>query len=130
MKRMGAGVAARRGDEVLLVRRRDNGLWDIPGGAGRLEWPTRAARRELREETGLRVGRLARLGVWAHRHAYPDGRQVDWTTHVFTAAYAGGEPRAGDAAAEVRWWPVRALPTGISETTARYFAALRAQADI
>lgn len=133
-RRVGAGVAVCRGaplngQEVLLIRRGDNGLWDIPGGGTHWwETPARAARRELREETGLRAGRLGALGRWRHRHTYPDGNVVDWTTHVFRAAYAGGEVRAGDDAAQARWWPISALPTDVSGATAAYFAALRAQA--
>ena len=137
MRRIGAGVAVCRpgaldGGEVLLIRRGDNGRWDIPGG-GKHWWesPARAARRELREETGLRVGPLTRLGVWrgpAHRHIYPDGNVVDWTTHVFVAAYVGGEVRAGDDAAQARWWPLAALPADVSGATAAYFAALGARA--
>jgi ADP-ribose pyrophosphatase YjhB (NUDIX family) len=55
--RAGASVAAFRGDEVLLVRRGKppfEGRWSLPGGA--LNWgetAADAARRELREETGL-----------------------------------------------------------------------------
>ena len=130
-RRVGAGVAVCRPGEVLLIRRGDNGRWDIPGG-GKAWWeaPALAARRELREETGLWVGRLRRLGVWrgpAHRHTYSDGNVVDWTTHVFRAAYAGGVARAGDDAVQARWWPLAALPTDVSGATSTYFAALRAR---
>ncbi|MHA0035573.1 NUDIX domain-containing protein [Deinococcus sp. PESE-13] len=128
MKRTGAGIAVRRGAEVLLVHRRDDGQWDVPGGGSEgHEAPEDTARRELREETGLTVGEVRPLGVWRHRYTYPDGNVVDWTTHVFTAAYAGGEARASDDAARVEWWPLSALPQDVSETTAKYFAALRAQ---
>lgn len=57
-----------------FVQRRDEpgllqGLWEFPGGKlDPGESPLRGARRELREETGLRVGRLAPLGTI--RHAY------------------------------------------------------------
>ena len=128
MKRNGAGIAVRRGAEVLLVRRSDDGQWDVPGGGKRLlESVVKAARRELREETGLAVGELRLLGVWHHRHVYPDGNAVNWTTHVFTAAYAGGAARASDDAARLSWWPLSALPGDVSETTAQYFAALHSQ---
>ncbi|BBN96065.1 hypothetical protein DEIGR_100480 [Deinococcus grandis] len=127
IRRMGAGVAVLRGEEVLLVRRGDNALWDVPGGgadAGESREDT--ARRELREETGLSVGALRSLGVFPHRHTYPDGNVVAWETHVFTADFAGGVPRASDDAAEVRWWPLSALPVDVSGATRAYFAALTA----
>lgn len=127
IRRMGAGVAVLRGEEVVLVRRGDNALWDVPGGGSDAgESPEDTARRELREETGLSVGALRSLGVFPHRHTYPDGNVVAWETHVFTADFAGGESRASDDAAEVRWWPLSALPDDVSEATRAYFAALTA----
>lgn len=127
MKRTGAGIAVLQGQEVLLIRRRDNGLWDVPGGGKHLlEAPAQTARRELSEETGLSVGPLRELGIWQHRHTYPDGNVVDWTTHVFTAAYTGGAAQAQDDAAEVQWWPLDNLPTALSEVTQSYLTALRA----
>ncbi|MFK7600979.1 NUDIX domain-containing protein [Deinococcus sp. SM5_A1] len=112
--------------KVLLIRRGDNGLWDVPGGGLESgEMPEAAARRELSEETSLSVGALRPLAVFQHSYTYPDGNVVDWTTHVFTAAYSSGEAQAGDDAHEARWWPLQALPQAISETTISYFAALR-----
>ena len=126
-RRMGAGIAVMNGGDVLLVRRGDNALWDVPGGGAEAgETPEDTARRELREETGLSVGALRSLGVFPHRHAYPDGNVVAWETHVFTADFAGGEPHASDDAAQVRWWPLAALPDDVSEATGTYFAALTA----
>ncbi|MFZ1108832.1 MAG: NUDIX domain-containing protein [Rhodomicrobium sp.] len=58
----GASVAVFRGNEVLLVRRGKppfEGYWSLPGGA--LQWGetvAEAARRELREETGLLASNL------------------------------------------------------------------------
>jgi ADP-ribose pyrophosphatase YjhB (NUDIX family) len=60
---VGIGVAVLRGDAVLLARRGRPpamGAWSLPGGAQKLgESVEAAARRELAEETGLRVGALA-----------------------------------------------------------------------
>lgn len=126
MKRVGAGVAVLKGAEVLLIRRGDNGLWDVPGGGMKPgETPEAAARRKLTEETSLSVGVLRSLAVFQHPHVYPDGNVVEWETHVFTAEYAGGEVQVGDDAHEARWWPLNALPHAVSDATARYFAALR-----
>lgn len=47
-------VYPRRGDKLLLIRHRRLGVWLPPGGECQLgERPQEAARRELREETGL-----------------------------------------------------------------------------
>lgn len=133
-QRVGAGVAAlnARG-EVLLVRRRDNALWDLPGGgvnAG--EEVEAAARRELREEAGLNTGPLRLLGVFsgdAHRHTYPDGNTDAWVTVLYLARQPEGEARAGDDAAEVAWWPLSALPSDVGEATRAYFRVLIGAAD-
>jgi 8-oxo-dGTP diphosphatase len=85
---------------LLLVRRaRDPaaGMWSLPGG--RIEpgeTPAEAAAREVLEETGLviRVGRLlATADIW-------DGV---YRVHDFAAEVVGGQLRAGDDAADVRW---------------------------
>ncbi|KAM3115263.1 NUDIX hydrolase [Phormidesmis sp. 146-33] len=52
---------------IVLIRRRDNGLWGLPGGM--VDWgediPT-AIKRELSEETGLEVDKIRRLvGVYS-----------------------------------------------------------------
>jgi len=52
---------------IVLIRRRDNGLWSLPGGM--VDWgeniPT-AVRRELTEETGLEVAQIRRLvGIYS-----------------------------------------------------------------
>lgn len=126
MRRVGAGVAVLRAGEMLLIRREDDGLWDVPGGGSESgEAPQETARRELAEETGLSVGVLRPLTVFQHQHTYPDGNLVEWETHVFTADHPGGEVRAGDDALEVGWWPLNALPQATSQTTDHYFAALR-----
>ena len=52
---------------IVLIRRRDNGKWSLPGGM--VDWgediPT-AVRRELAEETGLELVKIRRLvGVYS-----------------------------------------------------------------
>ncbi|EYB68175.1 hypothetical protein DEIPH_ctg025orf0005 [Deinococcus phoenicis] len=132
-QRVGAGVAVLNDrDEVLLVRRGDDGLWDLPGGAVNVGEEVEAtARRELREETALTAGALTLLGVFsgeAHRYTYPDGNVVAWVTVLYTTRQAAGAASAGDDAAQVAWWPLAALPQDVGAGTQAYFLALRADA--
>lgn len=132
-QQVGAGIAVRRGSEVLLIRRRDDACWDLPGGGVNVgEEVEAAARRELREETGLTAGPLTLLGVFsgdAHRHTYPDGNVVAWVTVLYLAEQTVGEMQAGDDAAQVAWWPLADLPGDVSAATRAYFQALRVQAE-
>jgi 8-oxo-dGTP diphosphatase len=64
-------VFARAGDalRVLMIRRKSDpfaGRWALPGGFLEIDEPIEAgARRELQEETGVKVeGPLSLLGVW------------------------------------------------------------------
>lgn len=50
------GVAVDDGGRVLVIRRRDNGAWQPPGGVLELdETPEQGTVREVLEETGVRV---------------------------------------------------------------------------
>lgn len=52
---------------IVLIRRRDNGLWGLPGGM--VDWGDdipRTVERELKEETGLELVQIKRLvGVYS-----------------------------------------------------------------
>jgi 8-oxo-dGTP pyrophosphatase MutT (NUDIX family) len=79
---------------VLLQRRADTGEWGVVGGALEIgESSEEAARRELREETGLEAGDLVLLGIVsggdAGRRVYPNGDVV----HAVGAVYAAREVR-------------------------------------
>ena len=109
---MGAIVLGAEG-RVLLVRRAHDpygGKWDVPGGfLEEGEPPLDGLRRELREETALDVepGRF----VDALLDRYGTGEDGATTLNLYwEAAVAGGEPTAGDDAAEVRWFPRDGLP--------------------
>ena len=98
---------------VLLVRRAvppARGRWDTPGGfieAG--ETAERAARREAREEIGVDV-RLERV-VGIYPDVYGQERRPSLNIH-FLARLKGraAAVRAGDDAAALAWFSLRALP--------------------
>ena len=128
---VGIGVVVLRPPAVLLVRRGRPpalGSWSLPGGAQELgETAEAAARRELHEETGLRVGALHLLGHADSIHYGPDGRvQYHYTILDFAAAWIVGEPvAAADAttASFVHFDTVGCL--GLSHDVSRMIALAR-----
>jgi 8-oxo-dGTP diphosphatase len=98
------GVVCLRGEEVLLIRRGKpprQGEWSIPGG--RMEWGetvSAAALRELAEETGVSAELLGLIEVLDHISEHGHAVLID-----FAARWTGGEPVAGDDAAEARFVP-------------------------
>jgi ADP-ribose pyrophosphatase YjhB (NUDIX family) len=79
---------------LLLIRRKDNGLWALPGGFVDLgEQVLDAARREVKEETGLTVEVERLVGVYSHPddslyiHLGPDYQVV---VLVFRGRILGG----------------------------------------
>ena len=109
----GVTAVITRGDEILLVRRADNGAWTpITGIPEPGEEPGRAAAREALEETGVEVSvdRLASTSV------YPDvvhanGDRAVYLDLTFACTYVAGDAHiADDESSDVRWFPVDALP--------------------
>lgn len=102
------------GDRVLLVRRGGEpykGCWALPGGFMEMdETIERCAQRELEEETGISVGlgALHLIGIYSAPGRDPRGRTV--TAAYSTKAPQEAVPKAGDDAADTRWWPLAALP--------------------
>ena len=98
----GASVVVLRRDAVLMVERGKpplQGLWSFPGGKSEAgETPEQTARRELLEETGLRVGRLLRLGT---AHPIPD--DSEFRLAVFAARAGEGVPHAADDVAKAEY---------------------------
>jgi 8-oxo-dGTP diphosphatase len=113
----GIGGAAEPELQVLLVERRDEpfeGHWALPGGfvvvsddGEQGEDLEAAARRELAEETGLRVEYLEQLYTFGRPGRDPRGRVV---TVAYYALVRSSRVSAGSDASAAQWWPVTALP--------------------
>jgi 8-oxo-dGTP pyrophosphatase MutT (NUDIX family) len=93
---------------VLLQRRRDNGLWALPGGVMEIgESISEAAVREVQEETGYNVEPLYVIGVYSdpkHVFAYSDGEVRQEFSVCFACRVVGGTLAASDESHEVRWF--------------------------
>jgi ADP-ribose pyrophosphatase YjhB (NUDIX family) len=106
--RVGIGIILLRGKQVLLIRRARppaSGAWSLPGGAQELgETAEAAARRELREETGLTCGPLTMVGHVDSIHHDEAGRiEYHYTILDFAARHEGGEAVAADDATAIAW---------------------------
>ena len=110
----GVGVVVFRNEEVLLVKRKKapyKGQWSIPGGKQRLgETVTKAARRELMEETGVEVNELTLIDVIDIIVPDEEGKILyhyivaDYRTH-----WLSGECSPGDDAQDVQWFNLNKL---------------------
>jgi 8-oxo-dGTP pyrophosphatase MutT (NUDIX family) len=103
-------VVANDADEILLIRRSDNGNWALPGGAIDLgESVAQAAVRETREETGIDCEVTGLVGIYSdpkHIILYTsNGEARQEFSIVLTARPLGGQPTPGDESTEVRWVP-------------------------
>ena len=106
--------AIREGElAVLLIERGaepERGRWAIPGGFIDIDEDLEtAARRELREETGVSAGELEQLHAFGRPDRDPRERVI--TVAYMTIVRADEiAVRAASDAADAAWFPMRALP--------------------
>ncbi|MEP9395648.1 NUDIX domain-containing protein [Gordonia sp. VNQ95] len=104
-----AGVVIDRAGHVLVIRRRDNGAWEIPGGVLEVdESVERGAMREIREETGILVRVDGLSGVYKNMT-----RGV--VSLVFRCTPIGGQVRTSDESSAVEWVTVDEARTRLSD---------------
>lgn len=90
---LGVRVVALRDDKVLLVRHTYHPGWLLPGGmVKRGEMLAAAARREMREETGLELGEIQLQGVYTNFHDFKSDHVAVFTCRDLPSApaHAGG----------------------------------------
>lgn len=107
-----AAVVADELGRVLVVQRRDNGRWEIPGGVLELaESVPDGLRREVAEETGFDVEPLGLTGVYKNL-------KLGVVALVFRARVVGGQPRTSEESAEVAWLDTDEVFRRFAETVA------------
>ena len=102
-------------DRVLLVKRRDNDLWTLPGGGMDLgESIVETAVREVKEETGLDVEVTGLIGVYTNpRHviAYTDGEVRQQFSLCFGTRLIGGELCVDSESTDIAWIRPQDIPS-------------------
>ena len=113
---VGVAVAVLNERNEILLQKRADGKWGVPGGFMELgESTEEAGRREVFEETGLKIGRLNLIGVFSGKQHFvklPNGDEF----YPVTVAYLcrnveGGHLKAdGQETTEVQFFKLNDLP--------------------
>jgi 8-oxo-dGTP pyrophosphatase MutT (NUDIX family) len=98
-----------REQHVLLVKRDNPALWELPGGGMHPgEIPEQTVVREVYEETGMHAEIVELLG-WYHRTGFRTHRSP-----VYVCRPTGGRLRPhADEVLKVRYFPLSSLPRGL-----------------
>jgi len=100
-----------RNSVLLIERGRDpfKGKWALPGGFIEMDEELETAcRRELEEETGLRVGEMKQFRAYGGVNRDPRHRTISVLFYAFTEDELIAN--AGDDAAKAQWFPLNQLP--------------------
>ena len=106
---VGVGTVVMDSDRVLMIKRGKpprRGSWSLPGGAQELgETIREAARREVREETGLQIEIFGLIDVVDSVRSDADDKIEYHYTLIDLAGYSvGGTLMAGGDAQDCRWF--------------------------
>ena len=115
-----AAVVVNDDGQVLVIKRRDNGAWQLPGGVLELsETIQDGLRREVREETGVEVEPERLTGVYKNM-------KLGVVALVFRARPVAGTPGPTAEATDVAWWTAEQVERDMIEAFAvRILDALR-----
>lgn len=97
---------------VLVIQRRDNSAWQIPGGILELDETIEdGLRREVEEETGVTAEPVRLTGVYKNM-------KLGVVALVFRAHLTGGTPHPTEESAAVDWWSIDRVTAEMNETFA------------
>jgi 8-oxo-dGTP diphosphatase len=100
-------------NELLLIKRKHEpfaGRWALPGGFVEIEEDLlEGAERELKEETGLSNVDIRQFRTYGTPGRDPRGRTIS-VIYYGTLDNSTVKAKAGDDAAEVRWFEINKLP--------------------
>lgn len=98
---------------ILLIKRKNEpfkGQWALPGGfVEKHEDLETAAKRELEEETGLRIEAMQQLYTFGKPGRDPRDRMVS-VVYTATVQLAAATVKAADDAADAKWFNINGLP--------------------
>ncbi|WP_254711959.1 NUDIX hydrolase [Streptomyces sp. TRM64462] len=107
-----AGAVVRDDGRLLVIRRADNGAWELPGGVLELaETPEEGVVREVREETGIHVEVDELTGVYKNV-----ARGI--VALVFRCKTSGGTERISSESTAVDWLTPEEVVERMSEVYA------------
>lgn len=114
---VGVDVAVFQASKILLIQRRDNGLWALPGGMVEVgETLVQAAAREFCEETGAEV-RLVKLLATLDSRLWHSSVKFHTCHHIFLGELAA----SGELATGTRFQPNLTGDGPTAETLAAAF---------
>lgn len=113
---VGAVVAVIDADERILLQRRPEGIWALPGGLLELEESAeQAARREVFEETGVEIGEIQLVNVFSGKQYFRKLANGD-EFYPVTIAYISKDIKNstikidGKESLDAKFFPIEALP--------------------
>jgi mutator protein MutT len=123
---VGSGVLIYKNGEILLQKRRDNGLWADHGGCVEIgETVEETAKRELFEETGLTANKLDFFKIYSGNdmlYTYPNGDKVYLIITIFLCEDFSGEIKIDtNEVIELKWFKINEMPNEITPTLKKAF---------
>ncbi len=101
-------------NQVLLIKRSDNGFWALPGGCHDLgETPAECAIRECFEESGFKIKIKRVLGVYSsNRYEYVNYPWIEneFCHIMFLGELVGGLAQKSTETTDVSWFSEHQIP--------------------